>query len=271
MPKIGQNNLHVVLPDMLADSRPSSWAQSEKILAAFFLNAASPLTGREYRYVAREFFLFLGNEITSPSDLGRHHIIFYREWLESKSLANKTIQKKLSAVSSLCKYQAEAGLVQRDITYGVSRPRTENRRETADISDVEVRRIFAALNPAKYTFASHQAILAVGFLTGLRSGEIRTLRMGDIGTFNGIKVFRLTIKGDKRHEIPLHPFVIKALDEHLEVLRGRSFAIDSEEHVLFPSLRTGTNKPMSRKRLIIFCIRHLMRRALRRALFEGIG
>ncbi|MCX6131929.1 MAG: tyrosine-type recombinase/integrase [Proteobacteria bacterium] len=247
---IGQKNMDVFLPAHLPPLGPlPSPSDDKKILASFFLNARSPLTAREYRLAAEEFFRFLGEEVRGPTELQRHHIVFYRKWLEQKGLANKTIQKKLAAISSLCKFLAEAGLIEKDIAYGVARPRTENRRETADISDENVRKIFASLNPKSYTYASHRAILAVGFFTGLRSSEIRTLRMRDLGSVNGIKIFNLKVKGDKVHEIPLHPFVISALDEHLNALQARGFKVDEAEHVLFPSLKTGENRPMSAEAL----------------------
>lgn len=238
--------MDVILPDAEAIlSLPPSLKDSEKILASFFLNARSSLTSREYQLTSKEFFRFLEGEVKNPRDLQRHHIVFYRKWLEGRGLANKTIQKKLSAISSLCRYLAEAGLLERDIDYGVSRPRTENKRETADLSDENVRQVFAAMNPKKYTYASHRAILAVGFFTGLRSSEIRELRVKNLGTVNGIKVLNLRVKGDKPHEIPLHPFVISAIDQHLEALKRRGFEIDRSEHVLFPSLKTSKDRPMS--------------------------
>ena len=78
-----------------------AWGEGEKILASFFMNTRSPLTAREYRLASEEFFRFLAGEVKRPEDLRRHHIVFYRKWLERKSLSNKTILKKLSAISSL--------------------------------------------------------------------------------------------------------------------------------------------------------------------------
>jgi integrase/recombinase XerD len=167
--------------------------------------------------------------VKDPQELRRHHIIAYRHWLEGRGLANKTIQKKLSAIASLCKFLAEAGLVERDITFGVQRPRTENRRETADFADADVRKILAALNPKSHSYELHRAVLATGFFTGLRSAEIRGLRLKNLGTVNGIREFNLQIKGGRRHEIPLHPFVISAIDLHIETMRQRGFAVDDPE------------------------------------------
>ena len=84
--------------------------ETRKVLGSFFLNLSSSLTAREYERTAREFFTLLSGEVNQPQELRRHHIIVYRRWLEGRGLANKTIQKKLSAIASLCKFLAEAGL-----------------------------------------------------------------------------------------------------------------------------------------------------------------
>lgn len=255
-------------PDALPAPKAAIVTEEMKVLASFFLNAGSPLTAREYRLAASEFFRFLGDELKAPEDLRKHHIVFYRKWLEEKGLANKTILKKLSAISSLCRHLAEEGLVERDIAYGVSRPKTENRWETADFSDEEVRRIFSGLDPLRYTYASHRAILAVGFFTGLRSAEIRKLKVSNLGEVNGIKVFRLKIKGDKTHEIPLHPFVISAVEEHRTRLRARGFKIDEGDHSLFPSLKTGANRAMSAEALTYILNRAVERAGIARSTFR---
>ena len=241
---------------------PVSWGEGEKILASFFMNARSPLTAREYRLASEEFFRFLAGEVKRPEDLRRHHIVFYRKWCEGKGLSNKTILKKLSAISSLCKYLAEAGLIEKDIAFGVSRPQTQNRRETADIADADVKRIFEGLDTRSYVYASHRAILAVGFFTGLRSAEIRGLKLKSLGQVQGIRVLNLTVKGDKPHEIPLHPFVIKALEEHLDYLKARGFELHGE-HVLFPSLKTKEDRPMSAEALT-----YILNKAIKRAGIE---
>ena len=248
--------MDVTLP-LVPEQRP--WLEEEKVLASFFLNFRSAGTVDAYRQAAREMFQFLGDEVRRPEDLRRHHVIAYRKSLEERGLAPKTILKKLSGISSLCKFLAEAGLMDRDVTYGISRPRSENRRETAAIEDADVTKVIESVRPGAYASASHKAILSVGFYAGLRSNEIRQLRVGDIGTVKGIKILRLRIKGDKAHEIPLHPVVIMAIDGHLEALRARGFALD-DDHVLFPSLKTGRNVPMSDE-----AIRYIFNAALDRA------
>ena len=218
---------------------------SKQILASFFANISSPLTAREYKYAVKDFLSFLGGDISHPKELKRYHIVFYRNYLKDSGLFPNTIQKKMSAVSSFCKFLAEDGLVDKDITYGVRRPRTENKLETSDLTDEEVKKIFNALDPKKYNYFFYRAILAVGFYTGLRSQEIRHLRIKNIGDVDGIKILHLKIKGDKTHEIPLHPFVLKAIYEHLEKLSVYGIDTTNPEQVLFPSMKHRTNKPMT--------------------------
>lgn len=231
----------------------------EKTLQSFFLNHRSRLTADAYLGAAREFFALLRGEVKSPADLRRHHVIRYKAFLESRAQAPKTILKKLSGVSSLCRFLAETGLLDRDITYGVTRPQAENQRETGDLPEADVRRVLAAVKKG-YAAASHRAILSLLFHNGPRSREIRELRMKDLGTIRGIRVVRFRIKGDRLHEQPLHPIAIAAIEEHLEILRKRGFQIDNPEHVLFPSLKTGRNEPMSDE-----AIRYIFKSAIAKA------
>ena len=83
----------------------------------------------------------------------------------------------------------------RDVTYGIPRLRSENVRETAEITDLDVPRILRRENFRRYAAASQSAILSLAFYSGLRSGEIRNPTFGGIGEIKGIKVLRLHIKG----------------------------------------------------------------------------
>jgi len=116
----------------------------EKTLTAFLHSHGSELTSREYARAGREFLSFAFQDIHAISELGRDHLILYQKWLKSKGQAHKTILKKMSAVSSLCKHLAHEGFIERDLSYGLKRPRSDNKRETADFSDDEVRRLFSA-------------------------------------------------------------------------------------------------------------------------------
>lgn len=214
-------------------------------LSAFLHSHGSELTSREYERTAKEFLTFAFQNIEEIGELRRDHLILYQKWLRTRDQAQKTILKKMSAVSSLCKHLAHEGFIERDLSYGLKRPRSDNRRETADFSDEEVKRLFAALDEKRKSFTSHRALLAVGFYTGLRSAEIRHLKVGNLSEVKGHRVLSLRIKGDKPHEIPLNPFAWRCISEHIERLSELGFDTSDPKQWIFPSLSPIRNSPIS--------------------------
>ncbi|MBF0442251.1 MAG: site-specific integrase, partial [Oligoflexales bacterium] len=127
------------------------------LMAAWLVNFPSKGTSTEYGRTAGEFFSFISSFIREISDLKRDHIIFYKKSLTDRGLSHKTILKKLSAISSLCKFLAHEGVIEKDLTYGVKRPKTYNKKETAAFTEEEVRRIFSSLNPRNPSYHSSRA------------------------------------------------------------------------------------------------------------------
>lgn len=238
---------HGVVIDVLSPSTDLLLAQ--ETFAAFLMNLSGK-TALVYRREALTFLAFAKHSFDLPSlrELRRNHIIFYREYLERNDFSNKTILKKLSAISSFCKFLATEGIVEKDIVFGVRRPRTENKKETADLADKDVRRLFDGMKKDRVYYVHHRAILAVGFYTGLRSAEIRNLKLKSYAKVDGHNVLRCIIKGGKVHEIPLNPFVVRCLDEHVEKLKALGFEL-TPEHYLFPAIKTRQNKPIQAKSL----------------------
>jgi len=231
-----------------------AWGLSQMALlketARAFLANLSKTTAKCYESEVSAFLSFVTTNfpITSPRELRRNHIIFYKTQLEKNGLSNKTILKKLSAISSFCKFLAGENLVEKDIAYGIKRPRTENKKETADLSDKDVRSLFEKMKKEGAYYIHHRALLAVGFYTGLRSSEIRNLKLESYAKVDGHIILRCIIKGGKVHEIPLNPFVVRCLDEHIEKLKVLGFDLNPE-HYLFPSIKTKQNKPIQAKAL----------------------
>lgn len=217
-----------------------------------FLQNYSKSTAIAYKAEISLFLQFISKNyaISSPQELTRNQIINYRTHLSSeKNYSNKAILKKLSAISSFCKFLAEEKLVDKDILYGVKRPKTQNQKETADISDKDVRRLFDSMKDKHDVYTvHHRALLAVGFYTGLRSSEIRYLTLKSYAKAEGHMLLRCLIKGDKIHEIALNPFVVRCLDEHIAKLTSMGFDLNPE-HYLFPAIKTKQNKPIQAKSL----------------------
>lgn len=231
--------------DLIPSSLSEIFLEDKKIIASFFKNYDNESTKKEYAYALRDLFLFVGQDISHPSELKRHHIIGYKESLKLKGLSGKTILKKLSAVSKFVSFLGHEGMIDKDITFGLERPKNKIKTQTAALTDEQVEQVFNALDPKRFNYYINRAILAVGFYSGLRVTEIRTLRMKNLGSVGGIRVIQTEIKGGKKHEIALHPKIIRYLDEHISHMRRLEIDVDDPEHVLFPSMKTRRNKPMT--------------------------
>lgn len=217
-----------------------------------FLKNFSKNTALSYEVEVKRFLFYVAktHSLRTARDLRRNHIIEYKSYLiETKGFSNKTVLRKLSSISSFCKFLASVDLVEKDIVYGVKRPTTENQTETADLSDKDVRKLFESMNSKEDVYTvHHRAILAVGFYTGLRSSEIRNLTLKSYAKLDGHMLLRCKIKNDKTHEIALNPFVVRCLDEHIESLKKLGFVLNPD-HYLFPSIKTRQNKPIHAKSL----------------------
>lgn len=242
-----------ILPVLSSETSPMALQRNEEFkesLVAFLKNLRLE-TQKVYKQAVFEFMQYVLTRfpLDTARDLKRSHIILYKENLEKSGQANRTILKKMSAISSFCKFLAHDGLVDKDIVFGIKRPSSRNKRETADLSDKDVRKLFDGMRQDKVYYMHHRALLAVGFYTGLRSKEIRHLKIGDYGKADGHTVIRCIIKGDKAHEVPLNPFVVKCLDEHIEKLKELGFKLDSGDY-LFPSIKSKLNKPIQASALV---------------------
>ncbi len=232
-----------------------------KILESFFKNLESEGTRREYRLALNEFFKLLGPSISDAGELRRRHVIFYKNHLEQRKLAPNTINKKLAAVSSFCRFLAQEELMDKDLTYGVKRPRSQNTYQTGFLNEDEVAKIFASLDQKRSGYTKYKLILAFGFYCGLRNSCIRNIRIKDLGIKNGVRMIRYVAKRKKICEKPLHPAIIQALEEHLLFMQKvKGIDIANPEQYLFPIYRGDKDKPMTKDGT-----RHVFKNALKAA------
>lgn len=235
--------------DALLPVKGSEKDRIKEILEGFYNNFESKLTAREYYLAAREFFQFVAiDSASSLAELTREHMISYAAWLrDERKLSPNTRLKKLSGVSALVKYLARYGYMDHDITLGVKRPKSENIKDFADISDRDVSRIFEAMNPKSFCYTSHKAALAIGFYTGLRASEIRLLTIKNLSEIDGHRVLTgVKAKGGKIREVPLTPFTYNAIREHVIRLGELGFDVESPDQWLFPALKSRKeNSPLT--------------------------
>jgi site-specific recombinase XerD len=133
-----------------------------------------------------------------------------------KGASNQTIIRKLAAISSFWDFLLEKGYVSSNITFGVKRPSCIAKKPTRDFSDIEVLKIFDAICDYKDSSKLHKAILAVLLNTGMRKGELISLKRFSYQDYKGFKVLHFKVKGDRWSMIPLNSRTVSIIEDYLD-------------------------------------------------------
>jgi len=169
-------------------------------------NFISPNTKKTYLLAVREFIAF--HEITSIDELpqiDQAHIITWRNHLIDRGATPRTVNARISAISSLFKHLCEKQIAHRNPTIGVKRPRINAREVTSPVlTPAQVRKMLELPDPDTLKGARDRAILHILFYTGCRISEISSLRVGDFYEDGGYWVLDFVVKGGKRNKLAIH-------------------------------------------------------------------
>lgn len=182
-------------------------------------NFTSPQTRRTYQTAVSEFLKF--HEITAVKDLRQvsaGHLISWRDALMQAGAKPRTVNNRLSALSSLFNHLCHQQLIPINPVKGLKRPRVnQDRVETPIITKQQVRALLDAPNLKKLKGLRDTAILHVLFFCGCRASEITTLKRSDYFEDGGYWVLDFTVKGGKKNRLAIHPEAKNALDRYLAV------------------------------------------------------
>jgi integrase/recombinase XerD len=180
-------------------------------------NFISPHTKKTYLFAVREFVGF--NKIQTADDLqyiDQAHVIAWRDFLIAQGASARTINARISAISSLFKHLCEKQITKRNPTIGVRRPKVETQEVKAPlITSNQVRQILNAPSPDTLKGIRDSAILHILFYTGCRISEVGTLKVKDFYEDGGYFVLDFTVKGGKKNKIAIHQELQIALRRYL--------------------------------------------------------
>jgi len=201
----------------------------------FFQNFPSPHTRKSYRTDIITFFNFFRNQLqfTTVIECRRSHIVAYRNWLAENDYAAKSINRKLSSLSTYFNFLGEKELMQVNPCLGVKRPRQVVNTETNDLSDEEVCKVLElALNKGSYL---HSAILYLFFATGIRKSELIELRLKDYQDINGDMTIKITAKGGKTLIKFLMPECVEIINDYISYMHSIDRIIHPNDWLFQPS------------------------------------
>jgi integrase/recombinase XerC len=195
-----------------------SWVQRRK----------SPHTQRAYREDVMSFVKFLGlawpGQATSLLSVSIKDVQRFRDDLIGRNAAPKTLNRRISSVSSFYKYLgAAAAELRLPITVPnpahaqfISRESTDAREETKALSATRARQLMGLPSGDTVLDFRDRAILKLFLYSGIRLSTGCRLKISDFHQDGDQATMRLHEKGDKRRTIGLHFNAAQAVQEYIE-------------------------------------------------------
>jgi len=185
-------------------------------------------TRRAYREDVMTFVKFMGWEWPKDSTdflrVSITDVLEYRNFLVEKDAAPKTINRRISSLSSFYKYLGGAAAELRlPVTVSnpahaqfIARSSTDPREETHHLSATRARQFLAMVEGDKLLDYRDRAILKTFLYTGARLGTICRLKVSDFHQDGDEYTLRLHEKGNKRRIIGIHYTAGQAIQEYME-------------------------------------------------------
>ena len=224
------------LPPILAGSMTPD---VRKRVEQFFVSVASifeswvsrrksPHTQRAYREDVMSFVRFLGivwpEHSTALLSASIRDVQAFRDELLKRNAAPKTLNRRISSVSSFYKYLgAAAAELRLPITVPnpahaqfISRESTDPRDETKALSATRARQLMGLPAGDSVLDYRDRAILKLYLYSGIRLSTGCRLKVSDLHQDGEEATIRLHEKGDKRRTIGLHFTAASAIQEYIE-------------------------------------------------------
>lgn len=197
------------------------------IFESWVTRRQSPHTQRAYRADVMVFVEFMGikwpDEATALLSISVKDVLAFREQLITQTAAPKTINRRISSLSSFYKYLSGAAAEMRlPITVPnpahaqfISRESTDPRDETRALSATRARQLMGLPTGQSVVDFRDRAIIRVFLYTGVRLGTLIRLRVQDFHQDGEEYTLRVHEKGGKRRTIGLHFAAGQAIHDYI--------------------------------------------------------
>lgn len=221
-----------------------------------------------YDRAIQAFLGFLG--ISSPEELRtvtHGHVIAFKRFLQEQGHSPRTINNRLSAISSLFNHLIDQQVVKTNVAQGVKRmPVNASRVEAKVLTPDEVRRMLNAPDLSKLQGLRDRAILSTLFFTGCRVSEVCSLKVKDFYEEQGFFMLDFWVKGGKRNRLAIHQELQIALTQYLRAAGNEH----DREGFLFLPVKSGYKGSNPKRNLSRRTIDHLFNKYARKAGIAGV-
>ncbi len=219
----------------------------------------SKQTQKTYLRAIQDFIYFHGlQEAEELQHLDQGHVIEWREELLEQGLSHRSINTKLSALSSLLKFLCEKQVVRENVTTGIQRPKvTANKVESPILTSQQVRKMLDSPDTSSFKGLRDWVILHIFFYTGCRISEISYLKVQDFYEDGGYWVLNLKTKGGGHNRIAINQELHIAIRLYLEERGkkqnpvgfsddGQSLTVEKRSPLIISLKRGSVDQPLSR-------------------------
>jgi integrase/recombinase XerD len=212
------------LPGMIASPDPGGL--SLPVLLASFLDhlhlerGLSGNTTVAYRADCERFIAGLPpNLVTAPGQITEKDVFEFLVAERKRGRDVTSVRRSLSALRTFFRFLARERVVERNPARGLENPRTWKRMPSVLQVD-EMRRLLEAVraHPSRYPLRD-AAMLELAYATGLRVGELTSLKLGSLRP--DLRILRCIGKGSKERIVPVSRRSLDAVDRYVTEERPR--------------------------------------------------
>jgi integrase/recombinase XerC len=151
----------------------------------------------------------------------------------NKGLSARTMNLKLSALSSYSSYLVRKGIIESNPVRKVHRPRQSKRLPEFFTEQAVINYLSKPLPEGDFHFLRNRLVIETLYCTGIRRAELVNLKLSDWDSSR--RLFRVTGKGDKQREVPVPSSLGENLNLYIKEMTdifpldtsGRLFLTDS--------------------------------------------
>lgn len=197
----------------------------------------SEKTALAYAYDIASFLLFLKKEEKDKKDVGKEDIRTYLLSLAVEEKSKSTIKRRVASLRHFYRYLYRFKELKDNPFETVHAPK-KGRRLPSFLSHDEIHELLERTAQRKDPLAKRDlALLELLFASGLRAGEILSLRRKDVHLEE--RYARIRGKGDKEREVFFSKRARQALEDYLLRLRPLLLKKDKDEETFFLTRRGG--------------------------------
>ncbi|MCB9062617.1 MAG: tyrosine-type recombinase/integrase [Halobacteriovoraceae bacterium] len=203
----------------------------------FFQNFDSPHTRLAYRNDIAQYAQFVKQNfknILSIEQSQKIHIVAFKDWLKNNDYTPKSTTRKISSISAFFNFLCEKSVMNINPCLHIRRPKQEVCKETNDLSDEEVLRLFESVDTDGSLL--HRCVIYLLFSTGIRKSELINLKIKDFKTIRDDQyIIQVIGKGGKILQKLVPDETVDLLFEYLHQLKASNHEVHLEDWLLRPS------------------------------------